>query len=133
MPRGYVHLSADLKVHAVGRRGRVVDRLCTGFNVGIDTVVVGSGEDTEIVQRMKSDGVVWSTVAERSSVAGDSAIGDVVVGLGTQQEPIASENDIARDAISLYDPSSMPAQTFELSGKVGFFRRTWKKSRLVLA
>lgn len=99
--RVHVHLGADFEVHAVGRRGRVVDGFCAGFNVSVDAVVVGCREETHVAQAVNGDSIIWGAVAESSGIASDSAVVDIVVGLGTQKDTIAGQDNVTCDISTL--------------------------------
>jgi hypothetical protein len=112
----YVHLGTNFKVHAVGRCGRVVDGLGTGLDIGVYAVVVRGREEAQVAERVNRDGVIGSAITKSTSVSRDSSIVDVVVGLGTQQEAVTSENDVASDVRSLLSRiKSSISQTFQRS------------------
>jgi len=113
------NLGTDFEVHAVGRRGRVVDGLGTGFDIGIYTMVVRGGEETQIAERVESDGIIRSAITKSTGISRDSAVVDVVVGLGTQQESVTSENNVAGDVRSVEEVKASPGMiTWLLEGDV---------------
>jgi len=105
LPSAHVHLGADFEIHAVGRRGRVVDGLCAGLNVSVDAVVVRSREEAHVAEAVDGDSIVWGAVAESSGIAGDCAIVDIVVGLGTQKDTVTGKDNVAGDIRTLQSAS----------------------------
>lgn len=100
-PGAHVHFGADFEVHAVRRRGRVVDGLCAGFNISIDAVVVRCRKETHVAETVNGDGVIWCTITDSGGIAGDGSVVDIVVGLSTQKDAVSSKNNVARDIRTL--------------------------------
>jgi hypothetical protein len=87
-----VGLGTDLETDSGSGRLRVPDSLGTGLNVLRDLVVVGSGEDGEVGESVKGDGVRRGGVTETEGVAGDGTGGDGVGRLGTEEETVTADN-----------------------------------------
>jgi len=103
-PSAHVHLGADFEIHAVGRRGRVVDSLCAGLNVSVDAVIVRSREEAHVAEAVDGDSIVWGAVAESSGIASDCAVVDIVVGLSTQKDTVTGKDNITGDIRTLRSP-----------------------------
>lgn len=65
---------------------------------------------------MKRNGIVWSAITDGSSIAGNGAVMNVVVSLGTNENSITSQHNIARDIRSLH-VASIP-NNYKQSGKI---------------
>jgi len=97
----YSRLCANFKGNtAVGGLG-VVDSLSTSLDVAAHTVVVAGGEGVEVVGAVKGNRVIGSVEAKGSSIAGDLALGDVVRGLGTEEEAVTAENGVGSECGTL--------------------------------
>lgn len=70
-------------------------------------MVVAGREGLEVVESVNSDGVFRGIVANGSRVAGDVAFSDVVRGLSTNQETIASEDSISGESGALEKSDSV--------------------------
>ena len=86
---------------SVRRSFRVIDRLCTGLDVGIDAVEVGRGESIEVVQPVERDGVLRRSIGECGRVAGHRALVEVVLRLGAEEEPISTEDGVSGECRTL--------------------------------
>jgi hypothetical protein len=96
-----VGLGADFERDtAVGVLG-VVDGAGTSLNVTAYAMVVAGREGVKVVETVEGNGVFRRVVTNSSSIAGDAAGGDVVGGLGTKEESVATENGISRECWAL--------------------------------
>jgi len=113
------NLCTNFEVHAVGRRGRVIDGLGTGFDIGIYAMVVRGGEETHVAERVEGDSIIGSAITKSTGISRDSSVVDVVVGLGTQQEAVTGENDVASDIRTVEEVKAGPGViTWLLEGDV---------------
>ena len=85
---------------AVGRLG-VVDGLGTRLDVTADAVVVGRGEGLEVVETVHGNSILRGIVPDGGSVASDVSTGDVVRGLGANEETIATQNGVRSESGAL--------------------------------
>lgn len=92
-----IDLGANFEVHGVGGRGRVVDGLCARLDVSVDTVIVRSREETHVAETVDGDSIVWRCVTEGGRIAGDRSVVDIVVCLCTDEDTVASKDNVARD------------------------------------
>ena len=85
------------------RRGGfgVIDSLGTSLDISADAVVVAGMECVQVAKGVESDGVFWGIVANCSGVARDFALCDVISGLSTDEEAIASKDGIGSDCGAL--------------------------------
>jgi hypothetical protein len=83
------NLKADL-VSGLGFPGG----LGTGLNLGVDTVVVASGEQTQVVRGGDGSGVSGEAVSDGSRVFGDSSLLDIVATLSTNEETLVTEDGV---------------------------------------
>lgn len=84
----------------------VIDGLCTGLDVGIDAVEVGRGESIEVAQPVERDSILRRTIGECGRVAGHCALVEVVLRLGTEEEPISTEDGVGGERRALHQPGS---------------------------
>jgi len=96
-------------------------------------MVVRGGEETQIAERVESDGIIRSAITKSTGISRDSSVVDVVVGLGTQQESVTSENNVAGDVRSLLRKMDSSISKVSRVVTIEIVRRTLKRSRLVLA
>ena len=96
-----VGLGTDLERDTAGGRLGVVDRLGTGLDFIADSVVVRGGKGGEVAETVESDVVDFGGVAESTGVSGDGTRGDVVRGLGTDQEAVTADNGVGGEGGSL--------------------------------
>jgi len=68
--------------------------LSTSLNLGVDLVVVGSGENAHVVGCRDGSSVHWSGVSNSGGVVGDGRLLDIVTSGSTGQEAILSNNSI---------------------------------------
>lgn len=59
-------------------------------------MVIASGEGAEVAQAVEGDGIFRGAEPSRGSIARDSAISDIVGGLGPKQEPITPDDSVSR-------------------------------------
>lgn len=97
-----VDLGADLEANTAVSGLGVIDSLGTRLDVAVDAVVVRGGEGAEVVEAVEGDGVLRRVVAESGGVAGHLALGDVVGGLDTGKETVASQNGVGGEGRALW-------------------------------
>lgn len=86
-------LGGDLETD-VGTGLGVPDSLGTGLNLGVDLVVVGSGEDGQVVGGDDGSSVEWLLVSNTEGVAGDGGLLNVVTGLSSDKEAIMANDSV---------------------------------------
>jgi hypothetical protein len=86
-------LAGDLEADGVAGGG-VPGSLSTGLDLSVDTVVVASGEERQVVAGSDGSGVLGNAVADSSGVLGDSSLVDVVATLSTDEESLVAENGV---------------------------------------
>ena len=69
-------------------------------------MVVAGSKGAEVVETVDSDSIFRCVVADRSSVARDLAIGDIVCSLGTKEEAVVAKYGIGGDGGSLNESRS---------------------------
>ena len=69
-------------------------------------MVVGRVEGVEFVQAVERDGVVGVRVPERGGPLGDGTVGDVVRGLGADEEAVAADDGVSGDGRALRDANA---------------------------
>ena len=74
-------------------------------------MVVAGGKGAEVAETVDGDSVFRCVVANRSGVARDLAIGDVVRGLGTKEEAVAAKYGVCGDGGSLNEGRSVSHMT----------------------
>lgn len=79
----------------------IVDGLGTSLDVTADAVVVGRGEGLEVVETVEGNGVLRGVVPDGGSVAGDVPTGNVICGLGTDKETVATQNGVCSESGAL--------------------------------
>ena len=94
------HLKSDMGSMRCGLG--FIDGLCTGLDVGIDTVEVGRGKCMEVAQPVERDGVLRRGISECARVAGHRALVEVVLRLGTEEEPISTEHGVGGERRALH-------------------------------
>jgi hypothetical protein len=78
----------------VGASLGVPDSLGTGLDLWVDLVVVGSGEDAQVVRSNDGGGVEWLRVTNAERVSGDSSLLDIITSLSTNEETIMSDDSV---------------------------------------
>lgn len=86
-------LGGNLKTNIVAALG-VPDSLGTSLDLGVDLVVVRSGEDAQVAVSSDGSGVLSSIVSNGSGVLGDSSLLDVIASLGTSEETIVTNDGV---------------------------------------
>ena len=86
-------LGGNLKTDVVAALG-VPDGLGTSLNLGVDLVVVRSGENAQVAVSSDGSAVLSSVVSDGSGVLGDSCLLDIVTSLGTGEETIMADNGV---------------------------------------
>lgn len=64
-------------------------------------MVVAGREGVQVVQGVDGDSVLWGVVTNGASIAGDVTTSDVVGGLSTNEEAIATKNSVGSEGRSL--------------------------------
>jgi len=67
---------------------------------------VRGGERVEVVQPVERDGVLWRRIGECGRVAGYRTLVEVVLRLGTEEEPISTKDGVSGKGWALYQPGS---------------------------
>ena len=101
MEQNNLRLCTDLDANATMSSLEVVDSLSAGFYIGIDTMVVTSGEGIEVVQAVEGNGVFRSIVASSEGVTGDVTLREVVGRLSTKKETITSHDAVGGESRTL--------------------------------
>ena len=96
-----VGLGSDLDGDAVEGRLGVVDGLGTGLDVLGHLVVVAGAEGGEVAKTVKGHGVLRGGEADGTGVSGDGASGDVVRGLGTDEETVPADDGVGGEGGTL--------------------------------
>lgn len=86
-------LGGNLKTD-VGAGLGVPDSLGTSLNLGVNLVVVGGGEDAQVVGGNDGGGVKWLLVTDTEGVASDGGLLDIVTGLSSDEETIMSNDGV---------------------------------------
>ena len=86
-------LGGDLEADGVTALG-VPGGLGAGLNLGVDLVVVRSGEDAQVVSSGDGSAVGRGVVANGGGVAGDGSLLDIVAGGGTSEETLVADNGV---------------------------------------
>lgn len=86
-------LAGNLKANRVAGLG-VPRSLSTSLNLGVDTVVVASRENAQVVASGDGSSVLGNAVANGSGVLGDSGLLDVVATLSTDKEALMAEDSV---------------------------------------
>jgi len=86
-------LAGNLQADSVASLG-VPGGLGTSLNLGVDTVVVASREEAQVVGSGDGSGVLGKAVANSSRVLGDGGLLDIVASLSTDEEALVAENGI---------------------------------------
>lgn len=97
-PAGNSRLAANFKSYTRCVRLGIVDSLGARFDVIIDFVVVGRGEGMEIVQAVHGDRVFGRAVAYSGRPAPDFALGNVICGLRSNEESVASQDSVCGES-----------------------------------
>ena len=64
-------------------------------------MIVTGSECGSIAQAVESDSIVRSAEADSTGVAGELSVGDVVSGLGTEEESVTTEDGVGGECWSL--------------------------------
>lgn len=86
-------LAGDLKANGVAGLG-VPGSLSASLNLGVDAVVVASGEKAQVVASGDGSSVLGNAVANGSGVLGDSGLLDVVATLSTDKEALVAKDSV---------------------------------------
>lgn len=86
-------LAGDLETDVASGSG-VPSGLCAGLDLGVDLVVVASGEDAQVVGGGDGGRVGSLAVAGGEGVFGDGGLSDIVAALSTDEETLVAEGDI---------------------------------------
>lgn len=93
-------LGSNLELR-LGRSVGVPGGLGTSLNLGVDAVVVRSGEHAQVVGGGDGSGVLGNGVTNGSSIAGDAASLDIVADLGTSEETVVADSHVTLEGGSL--------------------------------
>lgn len=85
--------TGQLEADGVARLG-VPGSLGTGLDLAVDLVVVGGGENAQVVRGGDGGAVLGSGVADGGAVGGDDGLVDVVAGRGTGEEALVADDGI---------------------------------------
>lgn len=96
-----VGLGADLQRDTASGRLGVVHGLGTGLDVLADLVVVRGGKGRQVAQAVQGDGVLGGRKADGTGVTGNGTRGDVVGGLGTDEEAITADDSVGGESGAL--------------------------------
>ena len=99
--REYVRLCTNLEVNTGSGSLGIIDGLGTSFDIGAHTVVVTGSESRSIAQTMDGDGIIRSTEADSTRATGEATLGDVVRCVGTDEEPVTTEDGVGSECWSL--------------------------------
>jgi hypothetical protein len=86
-------LAGDLEADSVAGLG-VPGGLGTGLDLAVDLVVVGSGEDAQVVGGGDGGAVLGGDVADGGAVAGQGSLVDIIAGAGTGQEALVADDGV---------------------------------------
>jgi len=81
--------------------GRVPNGLSTSLEIGVDAVVVGGREDLEGVVGVESNRVLGGGVTGSGTEAGDGSASNIVSNVTSEQETLATDNDITSEGGAL--------------------------------
>ena len=98
---GDIRFNTNFEVDTGGGGLGIIDSLGTSLDVRAHTVIVAGGECRSVTQALNGDSVIRSAEADSTGVAGELAVGDVVRGLGTDQEPITAKDGVGGERWSL--------------------------------
>ncbi len=86
-------LAGDLETDGVAGGG-VPGSLGTSLDLSVDAVVVGGGEEGQVVAGSDGSRVLGNRVTDGSGVLGDGSLVDVVATLSTDQEALVAEDGV---------------------------------------
>ena len=91
---GNLRFGANLESNAGRSCLGVVYGLGTSFDIRAHTVVVARGKGAQVGETVERDGVLGCGEADRGRVLGDTALGDVVGSLRTDEEAITPQHSV---------------------------------------